>query len=109
MSKFNVVFQKSSENTTCMLHTATSLVLRLYASNLLKGYVILAVGDNLKSLNLSQTGYLTDENLGIGTATWACLSELEETENIKPFFIAVCKLYVETIKKMKKKRFPFDD
>ena len=68
----------------------------------------MAAGDNLNSLSLDKRGHLTDENLGIWTATWACLSELEETHNSKPFFTAVRTFYVQTIKKMQK-RFPFDD
>ena len=108
MDRFNQVFQKSNENTTCILYTETSRLLKLYAANLLTRDVILAAGDNLKSLSLDKRGQLTDENLGIGAATWACLSELEETQDISPFFNAVRKFYVETIKKMLKK-FPFDD
>ena len=76
---FNRVFQESTENTTCMLYTETSRLLKLYAGNILKKEVILAAGDNLKSLNLDKRDQLTDENLGIGTVTWVCLNELEET------------------------------
>ena len=108
MDKFNRVFQKSSENTTCMLFSETCRLLRLYASNLLKRDVIVAAGDNLKDLSLDRRGQLTDENLGIGAATWSCLTELESTHDIKPFFTAVRKFYCETIRKMQKK-FPFDD
>ena len=39
---------------------------------------------------------------------WVYLSELEETEDTKPFFAAVRKFYIATIRKMTKK-FPFDD
>ena len=79
MDKFNRVFQKSSENTTCMLFSETCRLLRLYASNLLKSDVIVGAGDNLKGLRLDRRGQLTDENLGIGAATWSCLTDLEST------------------------------
>ncbi len=108
MDKFNRVFQKSTENTTCLLYTETSRLLRLYAANLLEPNVILAAGDNLNTINLDRTGQLTNENLGIGTATWLYLSELEQTQDIKPFFEVVRKFYVETIIKLLKK-FPFED
>ena len=57
---------------------------------------------------MNQRGHLSNENLGIGTATWACLAEFEETHNIKPFVTAMKRFYVETIKKVQIK-FPFDD
>ena len=68
-----------------MLYAETSRFLKLYAANILKRNFVLAAGDNLKSMSIDKRGQLTDENLGIGMATWACLSELEETQNIKPF------------------------
>ena len=108
MDKFNRVFQKSSENTTCMLFSETCRLLRLYVSNLLKSDVIVAASDNLKGLRLDKRGQLTHENLGIGAATWSYLTELESTHDIKPFFTAVRKFYCETINKMHNK-FPFDD
>ena len=95
MDKFNRVFQKSSENTTCMLFSETCRLLRLYASNLLKSHVIIAAGDNLKDLSLDRRGQLT---LCIGAATWSCLTELESSHDIKPFFTAVRKFYCETKK-----------
>ena len=85
MDNFNRVFQKSTENTTCLLHTETTRLFKLYAANLLRPNVILAAGQNMKALSLNKEGQLSDENLGIGSATWECLSELEETEDIKPF------------------------
>ena len=36
MDKFNRLFQKSPQNTTCQLYTEMSRLVRLYASNLLK-------------------------------------------------------------------------
>ena len=85
MDRFNHVFQKSTEYTTCMLYSETCRLLKLYAANLLESHVILAAGDNFRNLNLNQSGYLSDKNLGIGTATWACLAELEATHDLKPF------------------------
>ena len=40
--------------------------------------------------------------------TWACLALYEQEEDPKPFFLAVCKFYLATIKKMLKK-IPFGD
>ena len=91
-----------------MFFSETCRLLRLYAANLLKSDVILAAGDNLKNLSLERRGQLTDENLGIGAATWSCLAVLESTHDLKPFFTSIRKFYCETIKKMQKK-FPFDD
>lgn len=108
MDKFNRIFQKSTENTTCQLYDEMSRLLRLYAANLLKNDVILAAGDNLQDLSLTPANQLSDENLGIGTDTWCCLNVLEEEEDIKPFFRGVRQFYVETIKKMIQK-FPFGD
>ena len=47
MDRFNCLFQKSNENTSCQLYSEMSRLVRLYASNLLKGEAITAVGDNL--------------------------------------------------------------
>ena len=58
MDKFNRIFQKSNENTTCMLFSETCRLLRLYAANLLKSDVMLAAGDNLKNLSLERRGQL---------------------------------------------------
>ena len=68
----------------------------------------MAAGNNLKELSLERRGQLTQENLSIGTATWAYLAEMEETHDTKPFFTAVRNFYVATITKMLKK-FPFND
>lgn len=91
MDRFNRTFQKSTENTTCMLYTETSRLLKLYAANLLKSETILEAAENLKHLSLDRRGQLTDENLGIGAATWACLAELEASHSTKPFFTAIRK------------------
>ena len=68
MDKLNTVFQKSKKNTTCMLHSETTQLVKLYAANLLNKNVILAAGENLK-VCLDKKGQLNDENLGIGTDT----------------------------------------
>ncbi len=47
MDKFNRVFQKSTENTTCELYTEICRLTRLYAASLLKPETILSVGNNL--------------------------------------------------------------
>ena len=46
--------------------------------------------------------------MGIGTETWVCVAAFEEERDPKPFFDAVRKFYLATIKKMIKK-FPFGD
>ena len=68
---------------------------------------ILAADDNLTLLNFDRDSQVSDENLGIGTDTWACLAVYEQ-EDPKPFFLAVHKFYLATIKKMLKK-FSFGD
>ncbi len=108
MDKFNRLFQKSKENSTCQLYNEMGRLVRLYASNLLKPDVIKATENKLGSLNLEKRGQLADENLGIGNATWVHLTELEEEHDVKPFYAAVRNWYVATIKKMLK-NFPFHD
>ena len=56
----------------------------------------------------SVTCQVSDENLGIGTDTWARLAVYEQEEDPKPFYLVVRKFYLPTIKKMLKK-FPFGD
>ncbi len=51
---------------------------------------------------------MDDENLGVGDATWAHLSEMEEELDPKPFFQAVRRFYTASLQKMLKK-FPFED
>ena len=108
MDRFNRVFQKSTENTTSQLYTEMSRLTRLYASNVLQRSAITSVGDYLRKLNLDISFQLPDENFGIGTDTWTCLSELQEEYDLKPFFTAVRGFYIATLKKMLKK-FPFGD
>ena len=50
---------------------------------------------------------LSDENLGIGGSTWGVIAEIESEHDKKPFFLAVRKFYLATIKMLKK--FPFGD
>lgn len=54
MDRFNRVFQKSKENTTCQLYHEMGRLVRLYASNLLKTDVIKAAENNLSTLNLAK-------------------------------------------------------
>ena len=108
IDRFNRVFQKSTENTTCQLYYEISRLVRLYASNLLTKESIAAVSEDLRLLNLERVNQLPDENLGVGESTWACLRELEEEYDLKPFFEAVRSFYVSSIKKMLNK-FPFGD
>ena len=108
MDRFNRLFQKSTQNTTCQLHTEMTRLVRLYASNLLRPESITVVGDNLSQLSFAQENQLDDENLGLGDATWAYLSSLEEEFDPKPFYQAVRSFYVASLKKMLKK-FPFGD
>ena len=51
IDRFNIVFQKSTENTTCQLFDEISRLVRLYASNLLTKETIVAVGDKICLLN----------------------------------------------------------
>ena len=108
MDRFNRLFQKSTQNTTCQLYTEMSRLVRMYASNLLMPESITAVNNDLSQLNFAPTNQLADENLGLGDDTWACLSEMEEDFNLKPFFKAVRDFYIASLKKMLKK-FPFGD
>ena len=103
-----MMFQKSTENTTCEVYNEMCRLVRLYASNLLKKEVILAVGYNLKELELDSSSQVTDEHLGIGNDTWVSVAELEKVHDTKVFFSAVRKFYLATIKKMLNK-FPFGD
>ena len=80
--RFNKVFQKSTENTTCQLFDEISRLVRLYTSNLLSKESIVAVGDDLRLLNLEPSNQLPDENLGVGESTWTCLRELEEEHDL---------------------------
>ena len=69
----------------------------------------MATDDNLKSLSVDKRGLLTNENLGIRTATWACwASKLEDTHDIKLSFAAVQKFYIEMSKNIQK-NFLFGD
>ena len=106
MDKFNNVFQKSKENTTCQLFQEMSRLVCQYASNLLKADVILTAGNDLSTLGLDSEGQAPDENLGIGNDTWVLIAQLKEETDPKPLYRAIRPFYVATIKKMLKK-FPF--
>ena len=103
MDRFSRMFQKSKENTTCELYVEMNRLLKMYAGNLLKKEVILAACDNLKNLKLDRDSQVSDEHLGIGNDTWACIAELEEELDPKPFYKAVRTFYLATITKMLKK------
>ena len=70
MDRFNRLFQKSTENTTCELYVEMSRLVRLYAGNLLKREVILVAGDKLKELKLDSFSQVLDEHLGIGNDSY---------------------------------------
>ena len=108
MDKFNRVFQKSTENTTCELYTEMCRLTSLYAANLLKTDAITSVGSNIHQISVECGSQLDDENLGVGSDTWKCITELEEEHDTKPFFTAVRNFYFASLKKMIQK-FPFGD
>ena len=83
-------------------------LVRLYASNFLCHDAILHAGDDLSQLCLNRDNQVDDDNLGIGTNTWACLAELEGEMDTKHFFTAERSSYLASLKKMLKK-FPFSD
>ena len=80
----------------------------LYAGNVLKKEVILGAGDNLKEIKMDASSQVTNELLGIGNDTWVSIAELEQEHDPKPFFTAIRKFYVVSVKKMLSK-FPFGD
>lgn len=108
MDRFNRLFQKSSENTTCELYVEMNRLVRLYAANLMTNEAILKATDNLKHLKFDATNQLPDENLGIGDNTWAAIAVVEQEHDTKPFFASIRRFYLSSIKKMLKK-FPFGD
>ena len=81
---------------------------KLYAANILKKEALLEASNNLRLLNFETSNQLSDKNMGIGDSTWLVLAEVENEHDTKPFFSAVRKFYLATIKKMLKK-FPFGD
>ena len=89
MDRFNRVFQKSYENTTCQLYTEMNRLVKLYAANVLTTASIQAAGENFK--NLKFDNQLEKEHLGIGSNTWISVAELEQEHDTKPFFDAVKK------------------
>lgn len=99
MDRFNRIFQKSTENTTCELYHEMNRLVRLYAANLLTNDTILEATDNLTLLNFDSSSQLSDENLGIGDSSWLHVAEVEAEHDTKPFFTAVRKFYVATIKR----------
>ena len=67
------IAQYSTEN-TCPLHSEMSRLVRLYVSNLLKPEVIIAARGKLTFLEFANDQQLVDENMGVGTDTWAHIS-----------------------------------
>ena len=108
MNRFNRVFQKSTENTTCELYTEMCRLTKLYAANLLKADAISSVGSNIHQISLERENQLDNENLGVGSDTWLCIAEFEEEHDTKPIFTAVRNFFVASLKKMLQK-FPFGD
>ena len=99
MDKFNRLFQKSTQNTTCQLYTEMSRLVRLYASNLLKPECIVAVGDDLSQLTLATQNQLADVNLGLGDATWTYIFGMAEELDPKTLYQAVRSFYVASLQK----------
>ncbi len=102
MDRFNRLFQKSSENTTCELYVEMNRLVRLYAANLMTNDVILEATDNLRLLNFDATNQLPDENLGIGDNTSVTLAVVEQEHDTKSFFASIIRFYLSSIKKMLK-------
>ena len=100
MDKFNRLFQKSTENTTCQLYSEMNRLVCLYSTNLLKPDVIQAANDSLSNLNVARRDQLSDESLGVGDATWTHIAQMEEEYDMKPFCTAVRNFYVATIQKI---------
>ena len=57
---------------------------------------------------MEQDNLLAKDKIGIGTKTWLCVAELEETVTTTPFFQAVKDFYVASTRKILK-QFPFGD
>ena len=91
-----------------LLSFEISRLTRLYISNFVKLEVIQDAADNLTTLPLTDEILLDNEELGIGTDTWATLTVLQEEMPFTPFFVAVKQLYRRSTEKMLKK-FPFGD
>ena len=93
MNRFNRFFQKTTENTTAELYIEISHRTRLYISNFVKLEVIQDAADNLTTLSLTDENLLDNEELGIGTDTWATLTVLPEEMPLTLFFVAVKQFY----------------
>ena len=76
-----------------------SRLVRLYAANFITNNSVLAAFNNLKTLDINTKKTAKNELLVIGNDTWACLSELEQYHDMKPFFEAVRKFCVVSTKK----------
>ena len=74
----------------------------LYTAKILTNSPILDAGDDL---NFDKENQLSDENLGIGDSTWGVIAEIESEHDTKPFFLAVRKFNLATIKMLKEFHF----
>ena len=81
-----------------------SRLVRLYASDILKPYTTRTV-DNFSHLSTDKKDQLADENKGVGKDTWAHRSAMEEDDDPKPFYTALCNFYIATLKMLKKFHF----
>ena len=93
MNRFNRFSQKTTENTTAELYIEISRRTRLYISNFVKLEIIQDAADNLTILSLTDENLLDNEELGIGTDTWATLTVLQEEMPLTLFFVAVKQFY----------------
>ena len=74
-----------------------------YTSKFVKLEVIQDAADNLTTLSLTDENLLDNEELGIGTDTWATLTVLQEEMPLTPFFVTVKQFYRRSTEKMLKK------
>ena len=83
MDRFNRSFQKSNENTTCVLYTDIVRLTNIYVVNFLTEEAVRKAGDKIHLVDMDKVTLY--ENLSIGDETWLCISALEEEMDTKPF------------------------
>ena len=88
MNRFNRLFQKSSENTTCELYVEMNRCSTI-CSKCSDNEAILEANDNLTLLNFDAINQLSDQNLGIGDNTWIALALVEQEHDTKSFFASI--------------------
>ena len=86
MDKFNLIFKKSTKNTTCELYTEMYRPIRYYTVNVLMPVTVISAGISRYQLSFQFQGQLDEENLSVGSGTWGVLAELEEEQDVKLFF-----------------------